>query len=151
MLDKSKIGYALKPHTIEVEKGRLRFFAKATGQEDPLYFDEAVARAAGYRSLPVPPTFLFCLEMDAPDPWELHSVLKLDIARLLHGEQSFTYHETACAGDILTFEQRIADVYDRSGGELEFAVKETRVTNSLGVHVADMRNVIVQRSQARMK
>lgn len=151
MLDKTLIGYAITPHTIEVEKGRLRFFAKATGQEDPVYLDEAVARKAGYRSLPVPPTFLFCLENEAPDPWEIQRVLKLDLPRLLHGEQSFTYHEPACAGDVLTFEPRITDMYERPERDLEFVVRETRVTNSHGVHVADLRVVIVQRSQARMK
>jgi len=44
MLDQTLIGRVLTPHTAEVEKSRLRFFAKATGQDDPVYLDEAVAR-----------------------------------------------------------------------------------------------------------
>ena len=44
------------------------------------------------------------------------------------------------------FEARIADIYDKKGGALEFVVRETRVTNQNGEHVADLRSVIVHRA-----
>src|ERR1700722_19212787 len=69
MIDKKFIGHVLDAHSHEVEKGRLRFFAKATGQKDAIYVDEAAARAAGFPTLPAPPTFFFCLESEVPDPW----------------------------------------------------------------------------------
>ena len=55
MIDRRHIGLELPPQTAEIEKGRLRFFAKATGQTDPVYTDEDAAIAAGYPSLPAPP------------------------------------------------------------------------------------------------
>ncbi|WP_367882619.1 MaoC family dehydratase N-terminal domain-containing protein [Pseudomonas putida] len=125
-------------------KGPSALFAKATGQLDPVYLDEAAARQAGYRNIPVPPTFLFCLENDSPDPWELQRLLDLDLGRLLHGEQSFVYHRMACAGDVLTFEPRLSDIYSRRDGALEFFVRETRVTDAMGEHIADLRCVGVQ-------
>lgn len=131
--------------TVDVEKGRLRFFAKATGQTDPVYTDEAAARAAGYPALPVPPTFLFCLEMESPDPAAIRNLLGMDYRKLLHGEQGFSYHGMAYAGDKLTFEQRIEDIYDKKGGALEFVVRLTRVTNQDGQHIADLRAVTVLR------
>ena len=131
--------------TVDVEKGRLRFFAKATGQTDPVYTDEAAARAAGYPALPVPPTFLFCLEMESPDPAAIRNLLGMDYRKLLHGEQGFSYHGMAYAGDKLTFEQRIEDIYDKKGGALEFVVRLTRVTNQNGQHIADLRAVTVLR------
>jgi len=150
MLDRTLIGHCLTPHSVEVEKGRLRFFAKATGQLDPVYLDEAAARQAGYRNIPVPPTFLFCLENDSPDPWELQRLLDLDLGCLLHGEQSFVYHRMACAGDVLTFEPRLSDIYSRRDGALAFFVRETRVTDATtGVHIADLRCVGVQRHDRR--
>ncbi len=52
---------------------------------------------------PVPPTYLFCLEMmDAERPFEFLTELKIDLARVLHGEQRFTYHAPAVVGDKLT-------------------------------------------------
>lgn len=146
MIDKANIGREFPAHSVAVEAGRLRFFAKAIGQTDPVYLDEAAARDAGYRGLPVPPTFLFSLEVEQPDPFAWFNSVGLDLARVLHGEQLFTYHAPACAGDVLTFASRISDVYDKKGGALDFVVKETRVTNQDGVHVADLKAVIVQRN-----
>jgi len=145
MLDTRHIGHAFAPFSAEVEKGRLKFFAKAIGQDDPVYSDEAAARAAGLPGLPVPPTFLFCLEMEAPDPGAIRKLLDMPVPKILHGEQRFTYHAMAYAGDTLTFEQRIADIYAKKGGLLEFVVRETRVTNQRGEHVADLHGITVVR------
>ena len=146
MLDRQYIGHTMPKFSATVEKGRLRFFAKAIGETDPVYTDEAAAQAAGHPGLPVPPTFLFCLEMESPDPAAIRNLLGLDYRRLLHGEQGFTYHRMAYAGDVLTFEQRIEDIYDKKGGALEFVVRQTRVSNQRGEHVADLRSVTVQRN-----
>lgn len=50
------------------------------------------------------------------------------------------------AGDTLTFEPRIDDIYDKKNGALDFVIRTTRVTNQHGEHVADLRAVIVQRN-----
>jgi acyl dehydratase len=146
MIDRRHIGHALPAFQVEVEKGRLRFFAKATGQDDPVYTDEAAARAAGHPGLPVPPTFFFCLEMESPNPAAVRELLGIDYRRLLHGEQGFSYHRLAHAGDTLTFRQRIEDIYDKKGGALEFVVRKTSVTNQRGEPVADLRCVSVIRN-----
>ena len=146
MIDRRHIGHELPPFQVEVEKGRLRFFAKATGQDDPVYSDEAAARAAGHPGLPVPPTFLFCLEMESPNPAAVRELLAIDYRRLLHGEQGFTFHRLAHAGDTLTFRQRIEDIYDKKNGALEFVVRKTSVTNQRGEAVADLRCVSVIRN-----
>jgi acyl dehydratase len=146
MIDKRHIGHVLPRYTIDVEKGRLRFFAQAIGQTDPVYSDEAAARDAGHPGLPVPPTFLFCLEMDGPNPSAVRELLGIDIGKVLHGEQNFTYHAMAYAGDQLSFEQRITDIYEKKNGALEFVVRETRVSNQHGVLVAELRVVTVVRN-----
>lgn len=148
MLDAHHIGQLLTAGEAEVEKGRLRFFAKATGQRDPVYVDEAEAARAGYSSLPVPPTFLFCLEMEACGSRQLCDLFGIGIGQLLHGEQHFSYRAPAVAGDVLRFTGRISDVYHKKDGALGFIAVETRVTNQLGIHVADMRRTVVVRMAA---
>lgn len=143
MIDSRHIGHRFAPFSATVEPGRLRFFAKAIGQTDPIYIDEDAARAAGHRGLPVPPTFLFCLEMEAPNPGALRELLDIPVPKILHGEQRFTYHAMAFAGDSLHFEQRIADIYAKKGGALEFIVRETHVSNQHGAHVADLHGITV--------
>ena len=145
MIDTRYIGHVFAPYTVPVEAGRLRFFAKATGQTDPVYFDLEAARASGHPDLPVPPTFLFCLEMESPNPAALRELLGLDYRNLLHGEQGFVYHRLAYAGDRLNFEPRIEDIYVRKGGALEFVLRQTRVSNQHGQEVADLRCVTVLR------
>src|SRR5512140_3724000 len=135
----------LTPFSVEVERGRLRAFARATGQDDPVYSELAAAQGAGYPSLPVPPTFLFCLEMDAPNPMEVYERLGIDYARVLHGEQHFVYHRMAFAGETLHFAPRITDRYQKKGGSLDFIVRQTRVEGHDGTAVADLRCVLVVR------
>lgn len=146
MIDRKHIGLELPAHSAEVEKGRLRFFAKATGQKDPVYTDEQAAVTAGYRSLPVPPTFFFSLEMEVPNPFEILDIMEIDLGRVLHGEQSFTYHKDSCAGDTLTFKSKVVDIFDKKGGALEFVVQDTAVTNQDNELVAELRRVTVVRN-----
>lgn len=143
MSEKKHQNLDLTPFSVEVERGRLRTFARATGQDDPVYSDVAAAQAAGYPSLPVPPTFLFCLEMEAPNPMEVYERLGIDYAQVLHGEQHFLYHRVAFAGETLHFAPRITDQYPKKGGSLEFVVRETRVEGHDGTAVADLRCVLV--------
>ena len=91
----------------------------------------------------MPPTFLFCLEMESPQPAAMRELLGIDYRRMLHGEQGFTFHRMAHAGDTLTFQPRIADIYDKKGGALEFVVRKTTVHNQRGELVAELRCVTV--------
>jgi acyl dehydratase len=137
MIDRSQIGLAMTPFTVTAEPGRLRFFARAIGEENPIFFDEAAARAAGHPGLPLPPTFLFSLELDGPEPFGLMERLNIDMGRMLHGEQSFRYHRPAHAGEPLTFAARVADIFDKKNGALTCMVRETKVTDAAGAPVAD--------------
>lgn len=145
MADKSLIGRVMSRGIADVEKGRLRFFAKATGETNPVYIDESAARDAGHPALPVPPTVLMCLNSGIGDVRANLEILQLDLGRILHAEQAFDYHRMAYAGDTLRFETKIADIYDKKGGALHFVVQATSVTNQNGEHVADLRSTLVER------
>jgi hypothetical protein len=145
-IPRSAIGTELPPVTVDIEPGRLRFFAKAIGETDPVYLDQAAAKAAGHPDLPVPPTFLFGLELEQADPFAYLTALGADLRHVLHGEQTFTYHSVAHAGDRLTVRPRIVDVYTKKGGALEFLVKESAVTRANGSAVADLTSVIIVRA-----
>ncbi len=133
-------------HSTTVEASRLRFFAKATGQTDPIYVDESAAQDAGYRGLPMPPTMAFCFDMDVPNPFEILDILGVELGRLLHGEQHFEYFGDVCAGDTLTYRTTISDIYDKKDGALEFIVTDTDVDNQDGECVVKMHRVYVIRN-----
>jgi acyl dehydratase len=145
MIDKKWIGHELPASVLPIERSRLQFFAKAIGETDPVYTDVNAARAAGYPDLPAPATFLFAAELDSGASDRLLADLQIPIAKLLHGEQSFTYHQAACVGDTVTVRSRITDIYDKKNGALEFVVKTSRANNQRNELVAELRSVIVCR------
>lgn len=146
MLDRSFIGHQFEPHTVEVEKGRLRFFAKAIGETNPIYFDESAARDTGYKSIPVPPTFPFSIDLEAPEFLPVLGLLKMDLGRVLHGSQEFEYLQPVCAGDVITCQTVLKDMFDKKGGALEFVVLETTFTNQDGEEVVKTTQSLVYRN-----
>ena len=133
-VDPSVVGTELPSLRMTVDAGRLRFFAKAIGETAEVYTgDDPV----------VPPTFLYSIEFEQRDPFAWLTQIGVDLRHLLHAEQSFTYHSMARAGDTLIGKSRIADVYSRKGGALQFIVKETAVTRVDGTPMADVRIVAV--------
>jgi acyl dehydratase len=146
MLDRSLIGYRFPDRVVDVEAGQLRFFAKATGETNPIYFDVEAAKAAGHRALPAPPTFLFSLDLQSNEGNSLLDLLQVSIAKVLHGEQRFQHLGLIYAGDRLTLKCRITDIYDKKGGALEFVVQDTEAENQDGSVIATSRTVTVVRN-----
>ena len=139
------LSHRIAPMPFDVERGRLRFFARTIGLTDPVYLDVEAARRAGHRDLPVPPTFLSnSLELELPDPLGWLAELGGDLTKTTHAEQSFAYHALAYAGDSLVLERRIVDVYTKKGGALEFVVKQTDVKRG-DETLAEIRFVIALR------
>lgn len=147
MVDQSAVGHTFPPVHANVEPGRLRFFFDTLGEKNPVYRDPVAAKNSGYGATPIPPTYLFCLEMmDADDPFLFLKELKIDLARILHGTQSFAYHKPVRVGDALTFASTVTGVADKKGGALTIVDLATRITNQQGEHVADMVRGIVVRN-----
>ena len=145
-LDRSLIGSEFPGATLLISRSRLRAFARATGQTDPIYTDVDQAKQAGHRDLPVPPTFFFSIDLEPADPFRSLTDLGIDLRTVLHGEQEFSYHRMAYAGDELTARSRFTDLYEKKGGALTFLVKETAVTGQDGSLVATLRSTTVIRA-----
>lgn len=108
MIDKSLIGSASDCYLFEVEKGAIRAFASAIGDDNPLFFDESYAKAHGYPSVIAPPTFPQVFKIPLPG-------FPVDKSRTLHGEQEFIYERPLVAGDVLRCRSTLTDIYERPG------------------------------------
>jgi hypothetical protein len=127
-----------------VEPGRLRFFAKATGEDNRMFFDHQAAVARGFAGAVAPPTFAFCLAMDRERPFEILEALSIEIGRVLHGEQTFTYHGLLHAGDEVSITDRIAEITCKRGGlEILRIASEARAPG--GALLVDMMQTLVVR------
>ncbi|WP_151772096.1 MaoC family dehydratase N-terminal domain-containing protein [Streptomyces abyssomicinicus] len=143
-IDKDLIGKRIPSHTVDIERGQLRFFAKAIGETDPVYTDPEAARAAGHRDLLMPPTYLFCADSRRSDGFDMAAFADIDVRHVLHAEQSFIYHRPVHAGDSLTFEGVVEDIVSKKGGALEFLVLLIEVLRD-GEPVAEVRKSLAVR------
>jgi len=138
------VGKTYPPFTVRVEHGKIREFAEALRDENPLYREEEAARRSPFGGIIAPPTFTRNFW------WEGHEVqedLKIDPRLRLHGEQEFEYYRPIEAGEVLTGQVRIADVYEkagRRGGKMTFAVIETTYTNAKGEKVLVGRRTLIE-------
>ena len=107
-----------------VERGRLRAFAAAVGEDDPVHRDVDAARAAGHPDVLAMPTYLFSLELEAPDPLGYLAEIGADLRGVLHGEQTFTYHLPVHAGDTISVRPRITAAYAKNE-RMDFVVRGT--------------------------
>lgn len=151
MLDVAQIGYRHPAHSVDVEQGKLRFFARVIGETNPIYTDEAAARAAGLPGLAAPPTYAFSLELDQARPFAMLEKLGVRLNRVLHGSQRFIYHKPICAGDRITLQSVVEDIYEKKGGALRFIVIRTEATNQHGELAVEMSKTVVVRQSRGAK
>jgi len=146
MLDKTLIGKSFPPLVVDVDRWQLKFFAKAVGEENPIYFDEVAAIAEGYRSILAPPTYGVTLGCAVPDPFSRAKAVGLDATKILHIAQSFEYFEPICGGDQITLVATITDVFEKRRGAFKFMVEETVATNQLGQLTTRFRQTVLERA-----
>jgi len=144
MINRDFIGLPIGPFEVTAEAGQIRLFAKATGQTNPIFFDDKAARAAGYRAIVAPPTFVHSLQhIGQRDPFALFAQLGVKLEDTLHGTQSFTYSELVCAGDVIRFQGAVSDIYAKKNGALEFFVQDILASNQLGREVARIQSTTI--------
>lgn len=148
MVDTSWIGYRHPSHTVDVERGMLLFFTRTIGETQPIFVDEEAARTANLPGLAAPPTYAFCLELDQHEPFAILTVLGVRLERVLHGTQRFIYHVPICAGDRITLQTVVEDIYEKKDGAMAFIVMRTTATNQRGELAVEMTKTVVVRQSA---
>tara|TARA_B100000902_G_scaffold227797_1_gene216249 strand:+ start:1042 stop:1485 length:444 start_codon:yes stop_codon:yes gene_type:complete len=144
-LDKKFIGKKYSPIQFNVEKQRLKFFSKATGQSDPIYFDEAIAKEKGFPSIVAPPTFLTTIGYEKENPYDYLEDLGISIARILSAGQKYYYFNLIFGGDIIFMESEIQDIYVKKAGKLQFIEFLSIYTNQSDLSIARSVSTLVFR------
>jgi acyl dehydratase len=121
---------------LPIERGKVREFALAVGEDNPIFFDVSEARRQGLPDVVAPPTFTVTqIWQVSREEREERLGANLDYGRVLHGEQEFTYRRLPVAGEVLRGVMRIArDVTKegRRGGSMRFVTYESRFTDADG-------------------
>jgi acyl dehydratase len=141
-LDRAILDVVTEPVRLEIERGRVRQFADAIGERNPVYRDRDAAVAAGHPDVLAPPTFLFGLELEQSTVFEDLARHGVELSTVLHGEQTFRYFADVFAGQSVDFATVYVDIYSKAAGALDFLVRRTTVSRD-NVTVAELESVTV--------
>jgi len=109
------IGKTYPATTYAVGREKVREYALAVGETDPLYLDVEAARAAGHADVVAPPMFAVVYSMPAVAVPMFDPELRIDFARLVHGGQEFTWGPLVVAGDEISTTAAVTDISERAG------------------------------------
>jgi acyl dehydratase len=133
-MDTSKIGKGYPPFEYEVGREKIREYANAVGETSPVHQDREAARADGYRDVVAPPMFVVVYSAGAMAPAILDPEIGMNLMLMVHGGQEFVWGEPVCAGDTITTEATVKDMYEKDGRK--FYVFESVSTNQDGNETA---------------
>lgn len=120
------IGKRYAPVTYAVGREKIREYAAAVGEVDPLHHDPAAARAAGYADVVAPPMFAVVYQAPSVMPALFDPEVGIDFARMVHAGQEFRWERVVVAGEEVTTVTTVADVAEKGGlGFYEFHVVTT--------------------------
>ncbi len=129
-VDTSAIGRTYPPSLYAVGREKVREYAHAVGETEPIYLDVEAARAAGFADVVAPPMFAVVYAGSALAPVMFDPELALDFAHLVHGEQEFRWGPLVVAGDEIETTVTVRDIHERGG--LGFYVFATESRNQAG-------------------
>jgi acyl dehydratase len=110
-VDRKWIGAETPAFTVEVERGAIRRFAEAIGDDNPLFHDPEAARREGYADIVAPPTYPACFRLPGDPPW----IAGLDRRRIVAGETAFEMLQPIVAGMSLTCRMRLRAIEEKHG------------------------------------
>ncbi len=128
--DSAVIGKTYEPVSYAVGREKIREYASAVGETNPLHQDLEAARAAGYADLVAPPMFAVVYSARAVMPGIFDPEVGINFAMMVHAGQEFAWGPLVVAGDEITTTASVKDISDRGG--MTFYVFETVSENQRG-------------------
>ena len=110
----------------EVGREKIREYAYAVGEHDAIYHDAGAARAAGFRNVVAPPMFCVVYSAGAMGPAILDPELAISLMMMVHGSQQFEWGEPVVAGDVISTEATMKELYEKDGKEFYVWESESR-------------------------
>ena len=124
-----------------VGREKVREFARAVFADDPQHLDPAAARALGYADVVAPPTFAMIVQDQTLQQLLAEPDSGIELARVLHAEQRFSYSRPIVAGDELTGVLSVTGI--RTIGGNAMVTSEAEIRDAAGAHVVTATSVLL--------
>jgi acyl dehydratase len=147
---KQYIGKVDPPHLREVEKGAIRRYADAVGDDNPLYNDEEYARKSRYGCIIAPPGFFGWAKKTISSSEGLvgliGAMIEAGYAGILDGGMAYDFYLPVRVGDTLVVSPKVADVALKEGKTKMMILRfEASYTNQNGDLVAKSYQTLIGR------
>ena len=113
-----------------VGREKIKEYAAAVGETNPLHLDPEAARAAGYSDVVAPPMFAVVYSAPSMAPVIFDPDVAMTFAAMVHGGQEFVWGPPVVAGDEVTTVATVKNIYEKDGKG--FYVFETVSRNGAG-------------------
>jgi acyl dehydratase len=127
----------------EVSRVKIREFADAIGDLNPVFRDKDAAVAAGHPDVIAPPTFAIVVSMASRATAMSDPGFGLNYAMVVHGEERFEYARPIQAGDVLVATSTISGI--RAVASNTMITTETDIATVAGEHVCTAHSILVER------
>jgi acyl dehydratase len=128
------VGKTYEPVVYAVGREKVREYARAVGETNPVFLDVEAARAAGYADVVAPPMFAVVYSAPAVGPPIFDPEIGLNFAMMVHGGQEFVWGAPVVAGDEITTTANVKDISE-DGDARGYYVFESISTNQRGEQV----------------
>jgi len=126
----SAVGKTYPPTVYAVGREKIKEYAHAVGETNPVYLDVDAARAAGYKDVVAPPMFAVVYSAPSVTPAIFDPEVGINFAMMLHGGQEFVWGPLVQAGDEITTTVSVKSIEERVGSG--FFVFESASVNQDG-------------------
>jgi acyl dehydratase len=126
-----------------VGREKIREFARAVFATSPVNLEPDAAIAAGYSDIVAPPTFPVVIQEATLAQLLAEPDAGIDFARVVHGDQRFSYSRPIVAGDELTATLSVASIKSLGGHSMVTA--ESTIVDAAGDHVVTAISTLVVR------
>ena len=133
-VDTKFIGKEYDPVIYVIGEEKIKEYAFAVGDLNPLYIDREFAKKSKYKTIIAPPMFVVVFARDTIFSLFEEKEIRINMSMIVHGEQEFTFHKIVKANDVIKSTSKIKNIFQKNNNDfIEFETKSYNQNNELVV------------------
>lgn len=118
VIDQKFVGKEYPDTVYEIGREKMKEYATAIGDNNPMYFDREVGKESPYGDNIAPPNFAAVYNLMGCAQMFFDAELALNFAMLVHGEQDFEFIKPVQPCDVITTTGKIVDISQKGSNDV---------------------------------